>query len=379
MPTRPPHPRRRLPAQIASGSIVAFAALAVLAVAPGWTKAHRAHRAHRAHIACGAGWGAFGANRLPGPCWRPYADTSPFNTPLPADPRLAPRSAAMIATMTGWGRPEELWTGTADTTADWDHPYYFAQPDDPVFTVHCVEDWGTCEIEGMKVRIPAAARPAGGSDGHMAVIDQSGGWEYDFWEVRSKPRAGGTITISWGGRTAIGTPGADGLDSDATAAHFGLVAGIIRYPELAAGRINHALFLIIKCDGGGVVYPASGHGAACDDGGVPPQEGSRVFLDMSDAEIDALGAPPWKKAIFRALAHFGAFVGDTGGSPWGVEIESGSTYTSVGLRDPWDAWGRRQGGAGGPDGTTLVPINDAGVDWRSRLRVADPCVTRRTC
>jgi hypothetical protein len=329
---------------------------------------------------CNATWGTFASpTNLPGACWRPYSDASPFNQQLPANPRLAPQSDAMIRTMTGWGQPEDLWAGAADTGSDWVHPYYFSAADDPVFTIHCLKTWGTCEVEGMKVRIPDAARPAGGGDGHMAVVDQAGGWEYDFWQVKSKPQGGGTITISWGGRTAIGTPDADGLGSDANAAHYGLLGGIIRYQEIAAGHIDHALFLIIKCDGGGIVYPASGKGSACADGSVAPQEGSRVFLDMSDAEIDALEAPLWKKAIFRALAHYGAFVGDTGGSPWGVGIESGSTYTSFGLPNPWDEWAKQQPGASQWNGKTLVPIGDGGVDWKSRLHVADPCVSRGAC
>jgi hypothetical protein len=137
--------------------------------------------------------------------------------------------------------------------------------------------------------------------------------------------------------------------------------------------------MAIKCDGGRAVYPAQGQGSACGGDSVAPQEGSRVFLAMSDAEIDALAAPPWKQAVFRALAHYGAFVGDTGGSPWGIAIESGSTYTSFGLRNPWDAWARRQPGASRWNGKTLVPISDDGVDWRSRLRVAAPCVSERTC
>jgi hypothetical protein len=328
---------------------------------------------------CNGSWGTFAASALPGACWRPYSDSSPFNQPLPANPRLASQSAQMISTMTGWGQPEDLWAGAADTASDWVHPYYFSSPSDPVFTIHCLKTWGTCELEGMQVHIPDAARPAGGGDGHMAVIDQAGGWEYDFWQVKSKPQGGGEIDISWGGRTAIGTPDADGLGSDANAAHYGLLGGIIRYQEIAAGQINHALFLIIKCDGGGIVYPAQGNGSKCADGSIAPQEGSRVFLDMSSAEIDALNTPQWKKAIFHALASYGAFVGDTGGSPWGFEIESGSTYTSFGQANPWDAWAKQQPGAGQWNGKTLVPVSDDGVDWRSRLRVADPCVTQKTC
>ncbi len=64
----------------------------------------------------------------------------------------------------------------------------------------------------MKVHIPAKARPAAGGDGHMAVIDQAGGQEYDFWQVATNPlpAGGGTINISWGGRTPIGGSDATG-------------------------------------------------------------------------------------------------------------------------------------------------------------------------
>jgi hypothetical protein len=328
---------------------------------------------------CPGAFGTFSAANLPGACWRPYADSSPFNQKLPAEPRLAEGWQDMVRTMTGWGKPEHFVTKAADTAGDWVHPYYFSSPSDPVFTVHCLRDWGTCEVEGMQVRIPDAARASGGGDAHMAVIDQASGWEYDFWQVKSKPKGGGTITISWGGRTPIGTPDADGLKSDATAAHFGLLAGTIRFPELVAGKIDHALFFIIKCDGGQKVFPANGHGAECSDGSPAPHQGSRLFLDMSDAEIDAIDAPYWKKGIYRAMAQYGAFVGDTGGSPWGPKIESGSTYTSFGLADPWDAWSDQQEGVWDYKGRNYVPWNDDEIDWAKKLKVADPCVSSGTC
>ncbi len=182
----------------------------------------------------------------------------------------------------------------------------------------------------MQVRIPDRARPAGGSDRHLTVVDQRSGWEYDLWEVESKPSGGGELVTGYGGRTRID---GDGLGSDATAAHFGLLAGIIRAEELRRGRIDHALFLVADCDSGEFVYPARGRGAPCEDRTDAPAEGMRFQLDMSDAEIRALDAPRWKRAILRALARYGMFVGDTGGSPWDLEFESGSTYTSFGYPD----------------------------------------------
>ena len=218
--------------------------------------------------------------------WRPYSDDSPFNQVLPEDPRLHPRSSAVVARLTEQGGPSDLRAGIADSDGDVQHPTYWSTADDPVFTIHCTRPYGRCEIEGMKVRIPDRARPAGGSDAHLTVVDQRSGWEYDLWEVESKPSGGGELVTGYGGRTRID---GDGLASDATAAHFGLLAGIIRAEELLAGRIDHALFLVADCDSGEFVYPARGRGAPCEDRTDAPAEGMRFQLDMSDAEIRALG------------------------------------------------------------------------------------------
>src|SRR5205085_2260080 len=65
------------------------------------------------------------------------------------------------------------------------------------------------------------------------------------------------------------------------------------------------------------------------------KEGQRRVLAPLDGQIASFGLPGRKGAILTALAHYGAFVGDTGASPWSVAIESGSTYTSFGVPDPW--------------------------------------------
>ncbi len=331
-------------------------------------------------------YGSFSAVSPPGACWRPYSDTSPFNRGLPPEPALVSSSSAIVSRTLGLGSATKgIEAGDADTPDDWNHPIYFSGPSDPVYTVHCLEDWGTCEVEGMQVRIPDAARPAGGGDAHMAVIDQASGWEYDFWQVESKPAGGGTISIAWGGRTAIGTADADGLGSNATAAHFGLAAGVIRASELEAGRINHALFMIVKCTNGDAVWPAEEpSGTPCSKLGLPnddaPALGQHFFLDMSDQEIDRIDAPAWKKAIMRAMADYGMFVGDTGGNGFHFLVESGSSSTSFGLADPLVEFAQRAPGVtswgSGTDRKWLFGLD--GIDW-SRLRVAQPCIAAGSC
>ena len=71
---------------------------------------------------------------------------------------------------------------------------------------------------------------------------------------------GGTLSFGWGGRTLID---GNGRCSGATGSQFGNMAGSIRAQEMAAGRIDHALFMVVNCDSGGFVYPAGKSGRAC--------------------------------------------------------------------------------------------------------------------
>jgi hypothetical protein len=315
------------------------------------------------------------AGSWPAACWRPFAQSSPFNRPIPAGAPVVANSEAIVQRMVSLYRgPSKMTAGDADTASDYSHPLYYPSADDPVFTLHCYEaSWGTCPIEGHRIRIPDAARPAAGGDGHLGVIDEASGWEYDLYKVRSKPAGGGTLEFRWGGRTRLD---GDGLGSNATAAHFGLSAGIIRAQEMAAERIDHALFMVVKCTSG-KVYPALGGGSQCADGANAPAGGMRFQLAYSEAEIEALRVPRWKKTILHALRTYGAYIGDTGGAGFNFQFESGSSYTSFGRRDRLVEWAATEPGVIAYKGKYVFDVAP-GVDW-SRMRVVDPCVSRGNC
>ncbi|HWH10009.1 MAG TPA: hypothetical protein VG165_02695 [Solirubrobacteraceae bacterium] len=318
-----------------------------------------------------------GLNRPPA-CWRPYADSSPFNTLLPANPKLVGNSSGIVSRLVGFGTMDDLTAGKAETANDYGRPVYFASSSDPLYTVHCTEPWGTCAIEGATINIPATATAASGSDGHMSVIDTVTGTEYDFWQAGALPAPGGTLDIAWGGSTQIG---GNGLGSAATAADFGSYAGVVRLEELQAGAINHALFMYASCDSGTFVYPASKSGASCSSIGqsntnAPPM-GTRLQLNMTDAQISALAVPAWKKTILTAMAHYGLIMGDTGSS-WGIKEESGRVYTAYGAPDQWAAWAQTQPGVTSWNGISYFDLA-GGVDWQSKLRVIAPCVSQATC
>jgi hypothetical protein len=324
---------------------------------------------------CGPTRGPFRPGRWPGGCWRPYGRTSPFNQPLPAHPRVAARSTAIVRRILGFGLPQNLVIGTAGAPDDFGHPVYYARRSDPRFTLRCLGRFGRCPLDGRRVRIPAKARPATGSDAHMAVIDQQTGAEYDLYEVTSQHD--GVVSFTFGGSTSIaGT----GLGAGATASGFGLLAGTIRAAELERGVINHALFMTALCDSGRAVPPAIKSGRPCSAIGRPnrdaPPMGTRLQLAVDRRTIEALPVPWWTRAILRAMRRYGVFLGDTGGSSWGLQLESGATYTSFGYPDPLVTFARRVG-LPRHDDRHVLALSHA-VDWR-RLRVIAPCVTLRRC
>jgi hypothetical protein len=326
-----------------------------------------------------SGWNGFGVGVWPTALWRPYAPSSPFNQTTTGQ-TVHPNSAGLVAKTLSLGTIGSL-VDAVDATNDWAHPTYYAQPTDPVFTLDALGS--PRAIDGMQIRIPDAAKPALGGDGHMTVVTPDG-WEYDFWQVKSKPKGGGTMTFTGGGRTRID---GDGLKSGATAALFGNLAGVIRAQELAAGRIDHALFIVIRCTGSGTsfgygtvgasssggsyVYPAYHGGARCstDSPDLPPL-GARFKLELTDTQIAALSVPSWKKTILRALSHYGGYVGDTGGAGFGLMLESSNMYSAFGMPDPLAAFARLNG----------VPMYNgqyvfniaSGVDWARYLRVLAP-------
>jgi len=112
-------------------------------------------------------------------------------------------------------------------------------------------------------------------------------------------------------------------------------------------------------------------GSACgsEQPNAPPL-GARFMLEMSDAQIQALSVPAWKKTILAALAHYGGYVGDTGGPGFAIEFESPLTYTALGLPDPLVAFAAANGRPTWEGDYTLDIAR--GVDWSKHLRVLAP-------
>jgi hypothetical protein len=363
---------------------------------------------------CTPSYGGFGPGTWPPACWRPYGSTSPLNRKLPPNPRpinnSESASTAIVARVLGDishdNHPGNLAAGPSGTGGE---PTYYPQATDPLVTLHCV--WQPCAIEGHQIRIPATAAPEGGwaatADRHLTIVDQATGWEYDLWQVQGSapPPPGATLTFTNGGRTRV-TGDCDGLAADGrncepttpgngTAAHLGGLAGRVRVEELQAGRIEHALTIVIDCDSGTAVYPAKHAGRSCAELGKPtadaPPMGALFQLDLTPAQIDALPVLPWHKVFLHAMAEYGMYLADTGASGlFSIEAEAGNQYTTLGQPDPWLTYGQANWELWTHDGTydyvgKFFNPHDPDPDqwWLTHiwnhLRILDPCIAQTTC
>lgn len=252
------------------------------------------------------------------PAFRPFADSSPWNTPIPEGAPARPDSAALVQHLA----TSSEWPTLGINIHPWSVPVYWVDGTTPRVDVYTpLSNEG--EWQTFRWPVPAGAQAAPEADGHLTLVDVAAGRAYDFYQAR--PREGGgwdctlCATVDLGGsgvRPQKGGPAPWYASHGSRACGFPLIAGLITPAELRAGEIRHALVLAYP----GLrqrwfVSPAStGHpanGIISEGAGVPC--GGRIQLDP-ELDLDALGLSPAGRVIARALQVYGAYVGDFSGS-----------------------------------------------------------------
>jgi hypothetical protein len=297
-----------------------------------------------------ATYDGFSGSNQPPASWRPYAGNSVWNQEVPeheatsrevAAREVLPESPAVVEELTKENTsipeserphppPQNLLAGVVEAEGplqpgqhggDFGHPIYWAKRSDPPYTLVGSEaGLNECAlfpspISGITVNIPAGAKPADGTDGHMAVVEPNGA-EYDLFQAKelSAPSGmtPGKMEFVCGSETQIN---GSGLGAEETASHFDLAAGIMRPAEMQNHHINHALFVAVHEVKNIFRYPATSSDGRCSGAclGAPPM-GARLWLAMNKDEIKALALPPWEEAIAVALNQYGAYVGDSTGA-----------------------------------------------------------------
>jgi hypothetical protein len=175
------------------------------------------------------------------------------------------------------------------------------------------------ESDRRRYPIPARPRIEGGGDRHLLTVNRDTCRLNELYAVRrvnGRWRAGSGA--SWSLRSNALRPA--GWTS-ADAAGLPILPGLVRWQEVAAGRIDHAIRFTAPESQDGYIWPAR-HEAGDGGPNVPPMG---AWFRLKD-EVDISGFHGPLRVILEALKRHGMILADNG-SPW---------YLS-GVPDPhWD-------------------------------------------
>jgi len=173
--------------------------------------------------------------------------------------------------------------------------------------------------------IPPGALIEGGpdSDGdrHIIAHDPAGCKVYELFNVWPRDDgdwdadSGAIFDLRSNQMRTIGHTSAD-------AAGLSIYAGLVRFDEVAAGFVGHALRVTFANSRREFVWPGSHFASTKTDPDLPPM-GLRIRLK---ADVDISGLPPQARVIAQALKQYGAIMAD-----------NGSNWFFSGAHDPrWD-------------------------------------------
>ncbi len=168
----------------------------------------------------------------------------------------------------------------------------------------------------LDVPLPESPRfegwPGKAWDAHLVVVDSSTCESRELLNVRDP--SDDPLGLG-GGRWYADSAATFDLTSNdasghgATAADSSLLAGLVRFDEVASGRVDHVLSAsLVTIASGEPVWPAMGNDGRSKDPNAIPM-GSWLRL-RADADLSALG--PQARVVAAALRDHGAVVSDTG-------------------------------------------------------------------
>jgi hypothetical protein len=154
---------------------------------------------------------------------------------------------------------------------------------------------------------PVEGGPGAGGDRHVLVVQAGTCRLYELFDAH--PEGGG-----WrAGSGAVFDLRANRLRPDgwtsADAAGLPILAGLVRYEEVARGRIDHAIRVTVDRSQAAHLWPARHH--AGQAGASLPPMGLRLRLR---AGVDVAGFPAQARVILQAMRTHGLVVADNGSS-----------------------------------------------------------------
>jgi hypothetical protein len=243
--------------------------------------------------------------------WHPFSASSPWNVPA-AQKGSFSSSNPYGSQFTSYASTLEL-SGVAPDY-QWGKPIFFAKAGDPEYRWTDQNGWakGDIRYQGEPIPMPAGARQAAGSDGHLTIVTADRRYEYDMWRADVSAKSAATIVRF--DLIGSGVPGVQTSNTSARGSGTPIIPTTIRAEE-AVGGIDHALGLTVPHVASSYIYPAT-H----SDGSSGSIKYGMLFVLRADYQVPA-GASLGERNIIAALKAYGAYVVDQGAS-MGLDADS---------------------------------------------------------
>lgn len=226
---------------------------------------------------------------------------NPWNRDISKDP-LHPNSATYVASIGAGGRLHPDFGGAGE----YGIPYNVVPGTQPKVPVTWTA-YGD-ESDPGPYPIPPDAKIEGGSDAHVLVLDSGACKLYELF-------AAAKTANGWSADSgAIFDLGSNALRPEgwtsADAAGLPILPGLVRYDEVAAGAVKHAIRFTASRTQNGWIHPATHH-AGSNNAAYPPM-GLRMRLK---ADYDLSGYAGQSRVILEAMKKYGLILADNG-SNW---------------------------------------------------------------
>ena len=253
----------------------------------------------------------------------PFSSSSLWNTDISSAP-VDPNSNTIISN----------WVGSVNVHPDWGNdptygiPYVVVNGSQSLVNVNLGAYGGESDPGPMPV--PATAPVEGGSSGtgdrHVLVLDNGNCFLYELYNssVNSDGSWNADSTAAW---DLLGDEQRPYTWTSADAAGLPIFPGLVRYDEVAAGKIHHAFRFTLPKTSAAFTPPAS-HWAATSSDPTSPPMGMRLRLKSS---YDISGFDIQMQVILTAMKTYGLILADNGSalyvtgvsdSRWGSDLES---------------------------------------------------------
>jgi hypothetical protein len=253
----------------------------------------------------------------------PFTGSSAWNTDISSAP-VDPNSASIISN----------WVGSVNVHPDFGSdptygiPYVVVDGSQSLVDIN-LQAYGD-ESDPGPMPVPANAPVEGGSsstgDRHVLVLDNGNCFLYELYN--STPNSEGSwsadSTAVW---DLLGDEQRPYTWTSADAAGLPIFPGLVRYDEVAAGKIQHAFRFTLPRTSAAFTPPASHDAATSSDPTAPPM-GMRLRLKSS---YDISGFDASMHVILTAMQKYGLILVDNGsalyvtGAPdsrWGSDLDS---------------------------------------------------------